>query len=219
MPGGCKRATPARLALRDAPSHALQRAYATLTAGSRPTPSRLACHLAPMFAPHAAMAYLAVVGCAALPLPALDAASCEVPKGYLNAMRSPHADHWREAIHKEWSGIMANDTLDFVRRCDIPAGSNVMNSHFVFDVKPNPDGSIEKFKARLVADGNTQQYGGDFDQIFATVVNLGTIRFLLTLAALHGWRLWQLDVKQAFLQEICLECIQNIVRKKVGKLI
>ena len=95
---------------------------------------------------------------------------------------------------------MANDTLDFVPRKSLPPGANVMHSHFVFDIKPRPDGSIEKFKARLVADGNTQKPGVDFEHVFATVVKLASIRVLLALAAAFSWGLWQLDVKQAFLQ-------------------
>ena len=107
----------------------------------------------------------------------------------MQAMKSEHAPYWRDAIDVEWNGIMANDTLDFVKRKTMPHGSNLMNSQFVFDVKPLPDGSIEKFKARLVADGNTQRHGVDFDQIFATVVKISTLRIVLALAATHNWGL------------------------------
>ena len=82
----------------------------------------------------------------------------------------------------------------------LPVGSNVMRCHYVFDLKPRPDGSIDKFKARLVADGNSQKQGVDFDAVFATVVKLASIRIILAVAALRGWRLWQFDIKQAFLQ-------------------
>ena len=50
----------------------------------------------------------------------------------------------------------------------------------------------------MVADGNTQKQGVDFDHVFATVVKLSSIRIVLVLAARFGWKLWQLDVKQAF---------------------
>ena len=105
-----------------------------------------------------------------------------------------------EAVHKEWTGIVENDSLDFVRRKDIPRDANVMHCHFVFDAKPRKDGSLEKFKARLVADGNTQKHGVDFEHVFATVVKLTSVRIVLTIAAAHGWSLWQYDIKQAFLQ-------------------
>ena len=54
-----------------------------------------------------------------------------------------------------------------------------MFCHYVFTVKRNADGSVEKFKARLVANGNTQKYGIDFDRIFSTVVKACTLRLLL----------------------------------------
>ena len=94
---------------------------------------------------------------------------------------------------------MANDSLDFVRRSHMPPGTNLMNSHYVFDIKPRPDGSVDKFKARLVADGNTQKYGIDFEQVFATVVRMASIRIVLSVAALYDWGIWQLDIRQAFL--------------------
>ena len=75
-----------------------------------------------------------------------------------------------------------------------------MNCHYVFDIKRNTSGEFEKHKARLVADGNTQKQGIDFDEVFATVVKIPTIRIVLTLAAKNKWTLWQYDVKQAFLQ-------------------
>ena len=153
-----------------------------------------------MMSPNPIFAYLACVAAAALPQPDFTLSECRVPKGYAQAMRSEHSEYWIEAIEREWTGIMANDTLDFVPRHSMPHGANLMNSHFVFDVKPLPSGQIDKFKARLVADGNTQKQGVDFDLVFATVVKLSSIRILLALAARYGWRLWQLDVKQAFLQ-------------------
>ena len=180
----------------------LQQAFAALT-GPGVAPHRLALHAAPLFAPSAALAYLACVGAAAraaLPVPDLNATDLTVPRGYVAAMKGEHADYWREAVHREWSGIMANDSLDFVRRSHMPPGANLMNSHYVFDIKPRPDGSVEKFKARLVADGNTQKYGIDFEQVFATVVRMASIRIVLSIAALNDWGIWQLDIRQAFLQ-------------------
>ena len=71
---------------------------------------------------------------------------------------------------KELEGLIRLDTWDIVPIASIPKGANIMNCHFVFALKRRADGSIEKFKARLVADGNTQKYGIDFDRIFAAVV-------------------------------------------------
>ena len=75
-----------------------------------------------------------------------------------------------------------------------------MNCHFVFAIKRKADGSIEKFKARLVADGNTQKHGVDFDRVFATVVKALTIRIVLILAAARDYNLTSIDIRQAYLQ-------------------
>lgn len=61
----------------------------------------------------------------------------------------------------------------------------MMRCHFVFTVKRNSDGSVEKFKARFVADGNTQKWGIGFDKVFSTVAKLSTLRLVLILAAAH----------------------------------
>ena len=75
-----------------------------------------------------------------------------------------------------------------------------MNCHYVFAVKRKADRSIEKFKARLVADGNTQKYGIDFNRIFAAVVRTSTIRLCLALAAALDYDTSSIDVAQAYLQ-------------------
>ena len=69
----------------------------------------------------------------------------------------------------------------------------------VFGVKENADGSINKFKAKLVAKGFHQVHGFDFHETFSTVVKPVTIHVVLTLALSQGWELFQLDVNNAFL--------------------
>lgn len=86
-----------------------------------------------------------------------------------------------------------------------------MRCHFVFTIKRNADGSIEKFKARLVADGNTQRWGIDFDKVFSTVAKLSTLRLALILAAAYDYNLSSIDVRQAFLQAILSEELYMMV--------
>lgn len=125
-----------------------------------------------------------------------------IPKSYQQALQSPESTYWRDAISKELNlnGLLEIGTFDFVRASEIPQRSNVMRCHFVFTVKRQADGSIEKFKARLVADGNTQRWGVDFDKVFSTVAKLSTLRLVLILAAAHNYNLSSVDIRQAYLQ-------------------
>ncbi|CAL8123074.1 unnamed protein product [Prunus armeniaca] len=70
---------------------------------------------------------------------------------------------------------------------------------WVYKTKFNPDGSIQKHKARLVAKSYSQQPGIDYNETFAPVARLDTIRALVALVAQTKWRIYQLDVKSAFL--------------------
>ena len=96
-----------------------------------------------------------------------DLGELDVPKSFRQAMRSPQRDYWREAIAKELAGLLALETWEMVPASSMPPGANLMHCHYVFAVKRKADGSIEKFKARLVADGNTQKHGVDFDRSVA----------------------------------------------------
>ena len=61
------------------------------------------------------------------------------------------------------------------------------------------DGSVERYKACLIAKGFTQEYGIDYEETFAHVAHLTSIRCLIAMAAIHNWLLYQMDVKNAFL--------------------
>ena len=75
-----------------------------------------------------------------------------IPKSYRQALNSPQVDYWREAIAKELGGLLQLGTWKLVPATSMPSGANLMHCHYVFTVKRKADGSIEKFKARLVAD-------------------------------------------------------------------
>lgn len=103
---------------------------------------------------------------------------------------------WRDACKDEISSIVKNDTWILV---DLPAKCKAIGLKWIFKVKRNSDGSINKYKARLVAKGYIQRYGVDFEEVFAPVARIETVRLIMGMAASHSWELHHLDVKTAFL--------------------
>ncbi|KAG7598928.1 Zinc finger CCHC-type [Arabidopsis suecica] len=103
---------------------------------------------------------------------------------------------WREACKDEIHSITKNNTWDLV---DLPNDVKPIGLKWVFKIKRNSDGSINKYKARLVAKGYVQKHGIDFDEVFAPVARIETVRFIIALAASNGWEIHHLDVKTAFL--------------------
>ena len=91
-----------------------------------------------------------------------------VPKGYSQMKRSEQVAYWLAAVEKEYAGLIANGTWESMRVVDLPTGANVVNCHLVFTIKRKSDGTIERYKARLVADGSTQRHGLDCNHIFST---------------------------------------------------
>ena len=91
---------------------------------------------------------------------------------------------------------MENETWDLV---ELPSGRTSIGSKWVFKVKYKSDGTVERFKAQLVAKGYAQQPGVDYDETFSPVVKFRSIRALLALAVQHDLLLHQMDVVTAFL--------------------
>ncbi|KAG7554412.1 Integrase catalytic core [Arabidopsis suecica] len=115
------------------------------------------------------------------------------PRDFYEASESKE---WIQACEDELQSIEKNKTWNLV---DLPIGVKPIGLKWVFKLKRNSDGSINKHKARLVAKGYVQKYGVDFDEVFAPVARLETIRLLVNLAASSGWEIHHLDVKTAFL--------------------
>lgn len=103
---------------------------------------------------------------------------------------------WIDAMNAELEALEANNTWDIV---DLPEDKHVIGSKWVYKTKYNPDGSIERYKSRLVILGNKQVHGIDFTETFAPVAKLSTVRALLAVAAMQNWVVCQMDVSNAFL--------------------
>jgi hypothetical protein len=78
-------------------------------------------------------------------------------------------------------------------------------SKWVFKIKRRSDGSIERYKARLMAKGFEQHYGLSYEDTFSPIVKPATIRLLLLLVVTKGWHLRQFDVQNAFLHGVLEE--------------
>lgn len=115
------------------------------------------------------------------------------PKTYKSA--SKH-DEWIASMQKEHEALMLNNTWSLVAPT---SDMNILGSKWIYKLKLNPDGTIDRFKSRLVAQGCSQQDEIDYNATFSPVVKTTTIRVVLTIALSNKWSIRQLDVSNAFL--------------------
>jgi histone deacetylase 1/2 len=85
------------------------------------------------------------------------------------------------------------------------AGTNIIDCRWIYKVKHKADGSVDRYKAQLVAKGFKQRYGIDYEDTFSHVVKIATVRLVLAISVSRGWSLRQLDVKNAFLHGVLQE--------------
>ena len=90
-------------------------------------------------------------------------------------------------MNSEIEAIERNNTWELT---DLPNGSKVIGVKWVYKTKLNEKGEVDKYKARLVAKGYSQKYGVDYDEVFAPVARLDTIRMLISLAAQKSWTIY-----------------------------
>ncbi|KAK4401281.1 Retrovirus-related Pol polyprotein from transposon RE1 [Sesamum angolense] len=118
-------------------------------------------------------------------------------------------------MEEEIKMIEKNNTWELADR---PKDKEVIGVKWIYKTKLNADGSIQKHKARLVAKGYSQLPGIDYTETFAPVARLDTIRALIAIAANKKWKIYQMDVKSAFLngyidEEIYVEQPQGFIAK------
>lgn len=119
--------------------------------------------------------------------------SIEEPQSYKQATRT---QEWRDAMSQELKALEENKTWELAR---LPKGKKAVGCRWMYKVKYKSSNEVEKYKARLVAKGYTQVEGDDFNETFAPVAKMTTVRCLLTVAVAKGWELHQMDVSNAFL--------------------
>ena len=103
--------------------------------------------------------------------------SHHIPSSVEEALSNPK---WATAMQEELEALKKNNTWKLV---PLPRGKKVVGCKWVFSIKHKADGSIDRYKARLVVKGFTQTYGIDYMETFSPVAKLNTIRVLLSLAA------------------------------------
>jgi len=97
---------------------------------------------------------------------------------------------------EELAALHNTDTWDLV---PLPPGKRAIGSRWVYKIKTKSDGSVERYKARLMANGYSQQYGLDYEETFDPVAKMTTICTLIVVASVRQWHISQMDVKNAFL--------------------
>jgi hypothetical protein len=117
------------------------------------------------------------------------------PRSFAEAER--HAA-WRAAMQSEMDAVEKNRTWELA---DLPCGHSTITLKWVFKLKRDEAGAIVKHKARLVARGFVQREGIDFDDTFAPVAQMESVRLLFALATQEGWHVHHIDIKSAFLND------------------
>ncbi|KAJ3489457.1 hypothetical protein NLJ89_g11528 [Agrocybe chaxingu] len=117
------------------------------------------------------------------------------PRTYKQAMKGDDRHLWQEATQDEYNALNGNETWEVV---DLPPGKKAIGSGWVFKIKFKADGTIERYKARIVAKGYSQRPGIDYTEVFAPTFRPATLRLILALAAIEDMHLRSVDVTSAF---------------------
>ena len=118
--------------------------------------------------------------------------SISLPNKVYEALACPG---WRSAMIEEMNALANNGTWDMV--C-LLARKKAIGCCWVFTVKVNPNGSIARLKAPLVAKGYAQTYGVDYSYTFSPVAKMTSIRIFISLVATYNWGLTSLILRMPF---------------------
>jgi Reverse transcriptase (RNA-dependent DNA polymerase) len=131
-----------------------------------------------------------------------DIKGIKIPKTYEEAVSSPNAKEWQAAMDKEIGENRARDVYTLV---PTPKGVRTLGGKWVYTLKLDEHGEINRFKARWVVQGFRQRKGIEYTKTYAPVVAGSTVRTLFAVAAVRGWHIKQIDFITAFLNGILPE--------------
>lgn len=126
---------------------------------------------------------------------------------YEQAMRGPEKESWMAAIQAEMESMRKKGVFEFVDSAKLPMGTNITGCKWVLTKKYKSDGTVERFKARLVCKGFTQVEGVDYNETFAPTLKMKSLRILLTMTAVLDYEIKHLDVPTAFLNSTLKETV------------
>lgn len=126
----------------------------------------------------------------------LDHETLTAPKNRTAMLKDKYADEYIKAELRELQGIHRHGTFEKVV---CPANRTPITCRWVYDLKRDGEGKIVLFKARLVVHGFKQQEGVDFNKTFSSTAQIRTFRFVVAIAILHGLKMTQYDISNAFL--------------------
>ena len=118
------------------------------------------------------------------------------PSSLKEAMERPDRSQWEEAMKEEIERLIRRGTWKPVPR---PEGANIVGSKWVYRLKKDANRNVTSHRAHLVAQGFTQVHGVDFDDTFAPIAWMVSIRTVLALTARYDWEIHQVDVKSTYL--------------------
>ncbi|GKE35484.1 retrotransposon protein, putative, ty1-copia subclass [Tanacetum coccineum] len=118
------------------------------------------------------------------------------PTSYKAAMLYSEPNKWINVMNPEIQSMMDNMVWVLV---DLPPSCKTVRSKWIFKKKTDMDGIVHTYKARLVAKGYTQLYRVDYEEMFSPVTDIRGIRILISIAKYYDYKIWQMDVKTAFL--------------------
>ena len=143
-----------------------------------------------------------------------------IPKCYSEVVKH---GCWCAAMAEELQALGDNHTWDVVQ---CPPNVKVIGCKWIYSIKLCSDGTLDRYKARLVVFGNKQEYRVDYEETFAPVAKMTIVRMVISIVASQGWPLHQMDVKNTFLHGdlkediymVLLPCLSSTSSSDVCKL-